>query len=313
MNSWITKFLKPKIKSLFQKRSSENKENLWTTCECKNLIYKEDLQSNLNCCPKCGSHHKLTCNERFKIFFDNGEYELLDFPIPAEDPLGFSDIKKYTDRLNEAKRKTGQKDAVAIATGKINGMDVTVGAQDFRFIGGSFSTASAEGFLHGAQHAIDNKNPFIFFSCTGGVRVMENLLSLSGMTKSVIAVRELKKNRLPFISVLTNPTAGGCTASYSTLGDVLIAEKGAIIAFAGARVISNTLKSNDLPMDFQKSEWVQEHGGLDLVLERKYIKSSITTLLNVLLKKAETQVNTDATNVVAIDEGLQKSFKSVRS
>ena len=155
--NWISKFLKPKLKSLFKKKSSLSNETLWTTCECKNLIYKEDLHKNLNCCPKCGSHHKLTSQERFQIFFDNKEFEILQTPIPKEDPLKFFDNKSYKDRLRDAKKKTRQDDAVLIATGKVQNTDVTVGAQDFRFIGGSFGAASGEAFIHGAQHAITNR------------------------------------------------------------------------------------------------------------------------------------------------------------
>ena len=308
--NWITKFLKPKIKSLFQKRSSENKENLWTTCECKNLIYKEDLQSNLNCCPKCGAHHKLTCKERFEVFFDDKEFEIIETPLPKDDPLNFVDSKKYTDRLKAARKKTNQDDAVSMATGKLQDIQVTVGAQDFRFIGGSFGAASGEAFIHGVQHAIENKTPFIFFSCSGGQRMMESSIALMQMTRTVLAVNELKKHNLPYIVVLTNPTTGGVTASWAMLGDILIGEPRAVIAFAGRRVIQDTVRET-LPEEFQKSEYVRDHGGIDLVIERKYLRSSIGTLLSVLLKKAETQANTDAANVVTLDKSLQRSSKAL--
>jgi acetyl-CoA carboxylase carboxyl transferase subunit beta len=308
--NWITKFLKPKIKSLFQKRSSENKENLWTTCECKNLIYKEDLQSNLNCCPKCGAHHKLTCKERFEVFFDDKEFEIIETPLPKDDPLNFVDSKKYTDRLKAARKKTNQDDAVSMATGKLQDIQVTVGAQDFRFIGGSFGAASGEAFIHGVQHAIENKTPFIFFSCSGGQRMMESSIALMQMTRTVLAVNELKKHNLPYIVVLTNPTTGGVTASWAMLGDILIGEPRAVIAFAGRRVIQDTVRET-LPEEFQKSEYVRDHGGIDLVIERKYLRSSIGTLLSVLLKKAETQANTDAANVVTLDKSLQRSSKAI--
>jgi acetyl-CoA carboxylase carboxyl transferase subunit beta len=308
--NWITKFLKPKIKSLFQKRSSENKENLWTTCECKNLIYKEDLQNNLNCCPKCGAHHKLTCLERFEVFFDDKEFEIIETPLPKDDPLNFVDSKKYTDRLKAARKKTNQDDAVSMATGKLQDIQVTVGAQDFRFIGGSFGAASGEAFIHGVQHAIENKTPFIFFSCSGGQRMMESSIALMQMTRTVLAVNELKKHNLPYIVVLTNPTTGGVTASWAMLGDILIGEPRAVIAFAGRRVIQDTVRET-LPEDFQKSEYLRDHGGIDLVIERKYLRSSIGTLLSVLLKKAETQANTDAANVVTLDKSLQRSSKAI--
>ena len=159
--NWITKFIKPKIKSLFEKQSSKVEENLWTTCGCKNLIYKEDMDANQKVCPKCGAHHKLTCKERFETFFDNKEFELIETPLPKDDPLKFEDKKKYADRLKAARKLTGQDDAVLIAKGKIQNNTVIVGAQDFRFIRGSFGAASGEAFIAGAQHAIENKNPFI--------------------------------------------------------------------------------------------------------------------------------------------------------
>ena len=308
--NWITKFIKPKIESLFKKKTSDSDQVLWTTCECKNLIYKEDLQKNFNCCPKCGSHHKLSCAERFKIFFDDKEYKLIDTPQPKDDPINFVDTKKYKDRLKSARKITKQDDAVAIATGRVENIQVTVGAQDFRFIGGSFGAASGEAFIHGVQHAIDNKSPFIFFSCSGGQRMMESSIALMQMSRTVLAVNELKKNNIPFIVVLTNPTTGGVTASWAMLGDILIAEPKATIGFAGRRVIQDTVRET-LPEEFQTAEYVKDHGGLDLVVERKYLRSTIATLLSVLLKKGETQVNTDTSNVVTLDSSLQKSSKAI--
>ena len=215
--NWITKFIKPKIKSLFKKRSENTSENLWTTCGCKNLVYKEDLKTNFNCCPKCGSHHKLSCRERFDLFFDDGQYEIINTPIPQEDPLNFVDNKKYTDRLKTARKITNQDDAILIATGNVNGVKVTVGAQDFRFIGGSFGAASGEAFIAGVQHSIDNNIPLIFFSCSGGQRMMESSIALMQMSRTTLAVNELKNKNIPYIVVLTNPTTGGVTASWAML------------------------------------------------------------------------------------------------
>jgi acetyl-CoA carboxylase carboxyl transferase subunit beta len=308
--NWITKFIKPKIASLFKKKTAESEQVLWTTCECKNLIYKEDLQKNLNCCPKCGAHHKLTCVERFEIFFDNKEFSLISTPLPKDDPINFTDKKKYTDRLKLARKITKQDDAVAISTGKVNDIEVTVGAQDFRFIGGSFGAASGEAFIHGIQHAIDNKNPFIFFSCSGGQRMMESAIALMQMSRTVLAVNELKKNNLPYIVVLTNPTTGGVTASWAMLGDILIGEKGAVIGFAGRRVIQDTVRET-LPSEFQSAEWVKDHGGIDLVEDRKNLRNAISALISVLLKKEEAQANTDESNVVTLSKSPQKSTKAL--
>ena len=303
--NWITKFIKPKIKSLFEKKSSTVNENLWTTCGCKNLIYKEDLLTNLKCCPKCGAHHKLSCKERFEIFFDNKEFELIETPLPNDDPLSFEDNKKYTDRLKAARKITNQNDAVLIAKGKVKDIEVVVGAQDFRFIGGSFGAASGEAFIAGIQHSIENNYPFIFYSCSGGQRMMESSIALMQMSRTALAVNELKKKRIPYIVILTNPTTGGVTASWAMLGDILIAEPKATIGFAGRRVIQDTVRET-LPEEFQTAEYVKDHGGIDLVVERKYLNSTIGTLLNVLLKKAEAQDKKEPTNVT-VDPSIQSA------
>ena len=302
--NWITKFIKPKIKSLFEKRSSKVETNLWTTCGCKNLIYSEDMNSNQKVCPKCGEHHKLTCKERFETFFDNKEFEIIKTPLPKDDPLNFKDKKKYTDRLFAARKLTGQDDAVLIANGKVKNIDVVVGAQDFRFIGGSFGAASGEAFIAGAQHSIENKMPYIFFSCSGGQRMHESSIALMQMSRTTLAVNELKKKNIPFIVVLTNPTTGGVTASWAMLGDILISEPKSVIGFAGRRVIQDTVKET-LPDDFQTAEYVKEHGGIDLIVERQYLNSTIGTLLNVLLKKVEARAKKESN--VKVDQSLQSA------
>ena len=304
--NWISKFIKPKIKSLFKKKTSSSEETLWISCECKNLIYKDDFKLNFNCCTKCGAHHKVSCKDRFRMFFDNGLFEIIDSPIPAEDPLNFVDNKKYKDRLRDARKKTGQNDAILIAKGKVKNIDVTVGAQDFRFIGGSFGAASGEAFITGVQHAINNKTPLIFFSCSGGQRMMESSIALMQMTRTTLAINELKKNNLPYIVVLTDPTTGGVTASWGMLGDILIAEPKATIGFAGRRVIQDTVRET-LPEEFQTAEYVKDHGGIDLVIERKYLNSTIGTLLSVMLKKSETQAKKENTNAITIDQSLQSA------
>ena len=302
--NWITKFIKPKISSLFKKRSSKVEENLWTACGCKNLIYKEDMDSNQKVCPKCGEHHKLTCKERFETFFDNKDFELIETPLPKDDPLNFVDKKKYTDRLKAARELTGQSDAVLIAKGKVQGIDVVTGAQDFRFIGGSFGAASGEAFIAGAQNTLENNFPYIFFSCSGGQRMHESSIALMQMSRTALAVNELKKKNIPFIVILTNPTTGGVTASWAMLGDILISEPKSVIGFAGRRVIQDTVRET-LPDDFQTAEYVKDHGGIDLIVERKYLNSTIGTLLNVLLKKAEAQAKQESN--VTVDQSLQSA------
>ena len=302
--NWITKFIKPKIKSLFEKRSSKVEENLWATCSCKNLIYKEDLETNLKVCPKCGEHHKLTCKERFQTFFDNKEFELIETPLPSDDPLNFEDKKKYKDRLSAARKLTGQDDAVLIAKGKVQKIDVIVGAQDFRFIGGSFGAASGEAFIAGAQNAIEKKIPYIFFSCSGGQRMHESSIALMQMSRTALAVNEIKKKNIPFIVILTNPTTGGVTASWAMLGDILIGEPKSVIGFAGRRVIQDTVRET-LPDDFQTAEYVKDHGGLDIIVERQYLNTTIGTLLNVLLKKTEAKAKQESN--VKVDQPLQSA------
>ena len=220
--------------------------------------------------------------------------------------LEFVDNKKYKDRLRDARKKTGQNDAILIAKGKIKNIDVTVGAQDFRFIGGSFGAASGEAFITGVQHGINNKTPLVFFSCSGGQRMMESSIALMQMTRTTLAINELKKNNLPYIVVLTDPTTGGVTASWGMLGDILIAEPKATIGFAGRRVIQDTVRET-LPEEFQTAEYVKDHGGIDLVVERKYLNSTIGTLLSVMLKKSETQAKKETTNVITIDKSLQSA------
>ena len=230
---------------------------------------------------------------------------MLDYPIPKDDPLNFEDNKKYVDRLKVAREITKQNDAVLIAKGQVKEIDVVVGAQDFRFIGGSFGAASGEAFIAGIQHSIENGKPFIFFSCSGGQRMMESSIALMQMSRTALAVNELKKNNIPYIVVLTNPTTGGVTASWAMLGDILIAEPKATIGFAGRRVIENTVKET-LPEEFQTAEYVKDHGGIDLVVERKYLNSTIGTLLNVLLKKEEARAKNELSNVT-IDKSLQSA------
>jgi len=305
--NWITKFIKPRIKSLFKKKLSDNKETLWSTCECKNLIYKDDLFNNLSVCPSCGFHHKLTCEERFKIFFDNKEYEILETPLPKDDPLKFP---KYSEKLKQSREKTKQSDAVLIANGKLDDTHITVGAQNFSFIGGAVGAASGEAFIHGVQHAINNKTPFIFFSCSGGQKMQEGAIALMQMTRTVLAVNELKKNNLPYIVVMTNPTTGGVSASFAALGDILIGEPKSVIAFAGRRVIQNTVKE-ELPEDFQTAEFVKDHGGIDLVVERKYLRSTISTLISILLKKKEVKNISEMNDVTDLNDTLQKTSKAV--
>ena len=308
--NWITKFIKPKLKKLFKKQSQSIEGALWTTCTCQELIYKEDLHKNYFVCPKCDSHQKISCVDRFKIFFDNSQFEILKTPSPPDDPLNFVDTKKYFDRLSAARKLTNQDDAVMIASGKLKGINVTVGAQNFSFIGGSVGAASGEAFIHGVQHAIDNQNPFIFFSCSGGQRMMESAIALQQMSRTVLAVNELKNNNLPYIVVLTNPTTGGVSASYVMIGDLLISEPKATIGFSGRRVVEQTI-GETLPDGFQTAEYVKEHGGIDMVISRKDLRNTIGTLLSILLKIKKSEVTKEDATIEAIEEPIQKTSEAV--
>ena len=274
-----------KIKKVIKRRATQEEidSSDWTSC-CKGPILKKDLEENLWICPSCNKHHRINCRQRFDIFFGKNNYEIINTPIPKDDPLGFEDSKKYTDRLKEARKKTNQDCAVMIARGNLNGINTTVGAINFDFIGGSVASAEGEAIITGIQHAIDNNNPFVFFPCGGGQRMMESPLALAQMTRTTLAVNELKKNKIPYIVCFTDPTAGGITASFAMLGDITLAEPNSLIAFAGRRVIQATVKE-DLPENFQRAEYVQECGFVDLIVERKDLQQKIFSLLSILLKK----------------------------
>jgi len=286
--NWITKIIKAgeKIKSAIHKRAT--KEDIansdWTSC-CKGPILKKDLEKNLWVCPDCNKHHKIKPSQRFDILFGKNNYEIFKTPIPKDDPLGFFDIKSYKDRLKSARRKTGMNCGMMVVSGTVNNIKITAVASDFDFLGASIASAEGEAFLYGIQHAIENKTPFVCFSSGGGMRMMESLISLSQMARTSLGINELKKNNLPYLVCLTDPTAGGITASYAMLGDIHIAESDhALIAFAGRSVIEGTIKES-LPENFQKSRYVQKAGFVDLIVDRKDLAEKIGTLLSILLKK----------------------------
>ncbi len=285
--NWITKIIKAgeKIKTAIHKRAS--KEDVansdWTSC-CRGPILKKDLEQNLFVCPDCNKHHRIKPHQRFDILFGKDNYEIFKTSVPKDDPLNWTDSKSYKDRLKSARKKTGLDCSMVVASGSINGIKVTTVASDFDFMGASIGAAEGEAFLFAAQHAIENKEAFLVISTGGGMKMQESLISLSQMTRTTLAVNEVKAAGLPYIVLLTDPTAGGITASYAMLGDIHIAEPGALIAFAGARVIQGTVKE-ELPEGFQKSEYIEKTGFIDLIVERKDLASKIGTLLSILLKQ----------------------------
>ena len=297
--NWIKKVLNisEKIKKVIRERPSKEdvEKSNWTTC-CAGPILKTELQENQWVCKSCGKHHRISCKNRFDLFFGKDNYEIIDTPVPIDDPLNWHDSKPYTSRLKSARKATGQKCAVMIAIGKVNGVTITAGAINFQFIGGSVGSAEGEAIIYGIQHAIDNQNPFVFFPSGGGQRMHESPIALTQMTRTTLAVNELKNKKLPYIICFTDPTAGGITASFASLGDVAISEPGALIAFAGRRVIEATVKEK-LDENFQKAERVLECGFIDLIIERKDLSEKIATLLKILLKKnsVESAINIDET------------------
>ena len=297
--NWIKKVLNigEKIKKVIRERPSKEdvEKSNWTTC-CAGPILKTELQENQWVCKSCGKHHRISCKNRFDLFFGKDNYEIIDTPVPIDDPLDWHDSKPYTSRLKSARKATGQKCAVMIASGKVNGVTITAGAINFQFIGGSVGSAEGEAIIYGIQHAIDNQNPFVFFPSGGGQRMHESPIALTQMTRTTLAVNELKNKKLPYIICFTDPTAGGITASFASLSDVAISEPGALIAFAGRRVIEATVKEK-LDENFQKAERVLECGFIDLIIERKDLSEKIATLLKIMLKQnsVESAINIDET------------------
>jgi len=285
--NWIKKTLRfgEKIKRIIKKRASKEEiaNSDWASC-CKGPILKKDLEDNLWVCPSCNKHHRISPRQRFDVIFGKKNYEVLKTPIPQDDPLNWSDSKSYKDRLQAARKKTGMDCGMMVINTNIQNVKITAIASDFDFVGGSIGAAEGEAFLYGVQQAIENKQPFVVFTSGGGMRMMESLISLSQMTRTTLAINELKKNNLPYIVVLTDPTAGGITASYAMLGDIHLAEPGALIAFAGARVIQGTVRE-ELPNGFQRSEYVEKTGFVDLIVERKDLREKLGSLLSILLKK----------------------------
>ncbi len=295
--NWITekfKRFKPKLKNLFRvKIGPEGK--LWENCSCGAVLYKQDLKENLYVCTACQKHHRINPRERFDIFFDEGQYQEISPLLPMDDPLNFTDSKSYTKRLATAREETGQHDSVLLATGKVNNVYVVSGAMNFNFIGGSVGRAAGEAFVTGAEFALTNRLSYVFFSCSGGMRMQESMFSLMQMPRMIAAINELKRANLPFISVCLDPTTGGTTASVALLGDINIAEPKALIAFAGARVIKETVRE-ELPPEFQTAEYLLEKGQIDLVVERKDLPKTISTLILQLTNPNKTFLS-ESTNI----------------
>jgi acetyl-CoA carboxylase carboxyl transferase subunit beta len=257
-------------------------EGLWVKCEsCRQIIWKKDLEENLNVCPKCGKHFRIDARTRLGLLLDNGEYETFSDNLKSTDPLKFVDLKAYSDRLDKAREETELNDAVINARGKLNGRDVIVSAMEYNFIGGSMGAVVGEMITRAIEESLKTQRPLIIISASGGARMMEGALSLMQLAKISAALARLDEAKIPYISVLTDPTTGGVTASFAMLGDLNIGEPGALIGFAGPRVIEQTIRQK-LPPGFQRSEFLLEHGMLDAVVPRKEMKAYIARALEFM-------------------------------
>jgi len=287
--AWFKKARKP-IASSTAEKPSRVPEGLWIKCPgCTQLIYKKDLDESLNVCPKCGHHFRISATERLRAIFDDGRYTE-HFPnLISLDPLQFTDTKPYRQRLQHTISSTGLKDAIIVATGTLDGLDVVVAAMEYSFIGGSMGVVVGEKIARAVEMALERRQPVIVISCSGGARMMEGALSLMQMAKVSAALARLDRAKLPFVSILTDPTTGGVTASFAMLGDLNIAEPKALIGFAGPRVIEQTIKQK-LPEGFQRSEFLVEHGMLDLVVDRRDMKTTLARALRFM--RAEPAVMT---------------------
>ena len=285
--SWFQKLLPPKIK---RREDSDIKKSvpdgLWHKCpSCEAVLYHADLEKNHSVCPKCNHHHRITARTRLDWLLDTeGRFEIGSEVLPI-DTLKFKDQKKYSDRLIDAKRNTGEDDSVVVLQGSIHALPVVVAAFEFTFMGGSMGSVAGERFVRGVQVALEQKCPFICFAASGGARMQEGLLSLMQMAKTSAALTQLSQEKLPFISVLTDPTMGGVSASFAFLGDVVIGEPGALIGFAGARVIEQTVRET-LPDGFQRAEFLLEHGAIDMIVDRRQMRDQLATLITLLTKQA---------------------------
>tara|TARA_B110000971_G_scaffold220259_1_gene263374 strand:+ start:1677 stop:2549 length:873 start_codon:yes stop_codon:yes gene_type:complete len=280
--NWIKNFVRPRFPSVFREHD-DTPDNLWDACKkCGEMIFHRDLEVLQKVCPGCDHHMRIGASTRFEALFDKGAFELIAVPEVPHDPLKFKDQKKYAERLKDARAKTGDRDAVKVAKGTIGGQTSIIAVQDFHFMGGSLGMAAGEAVVTAGQAALENNAPLIMVAAAGGARMQEGILSLMQMPRTTVIVQQLRERGLPYIVLLTDPTTGGVTASYGMLGDVHIAEPGALIGFAGPRVIQDTIKEK-LPEGFQRAEYLLEHGMVDMVVHRHKLAETLANLLDLLM------------------------------
>ncbi len=283
--SWLQKLLPPKIKRDTGSPKKAVPEGLWSKCSaCETVLYRTDLEKNLQVCPKCAHHNRINARERLDGLLDiEGRYEIGAEVLPV-DTLKFKDSKRYIDRISEAREASAEQDALVVMQGSIKAVPAVVAAFEFKFLGGSMGSVVGERFVRGVQVCLDQRLPFICFTATGGARMQEGVLSLMQMAKTCGAVTQLAQEKLPFISVLTDPTMGGVSASFAMIGDVVIAEPGALIGFAGPRVIEQTVRGK-LPEGFQRAEFLLAHGAIDMIVDRREMRNKLAHLLTLLQKQ----------------------------
>jgi acetyl-CoA carboxylase carboxyl transferase subunit beta len=283
--NWITNFVRPKIKSLWSETKPDTPDNLWRKCpSCSGMIFHRDLDAAQYVCMHCDNHMRIGAVARMKNLFDEGAWDDISLPEVPLDPLKFKDEKRYADRLREARAKTGELDALKAARGNINGVRTTIAIQSFDFMGGSLGMAVGEGLIAAMRSAIDHRTPFVLFTASGGARMQEGILSLMQMPRVTIAVQMLREAGLPYIVCHTDPTTGGVTASYAMLGDIHVSEPGALIGFAGPRVIENTIREK-LPEGFQRAEYLLDHGMVDMVVHRHKMREALGRVLKLLARR----------------------------
>jgi acetyl-CoA carboxylase carboxyl transferase subunit beta len=279
--NWISNVVRPKIRSFLRR---EVPENLWVKCpDTGQLVFYKDLEANQFVIPNSNYHMRMGATARLKSLFDEGAFDEIAYPEVPLDPLKFRDERRYVDRLKDARQKTGMPDAIRLATGELEGLPVVAAVQDFDFMGGSLGMAAGEAVIRGLETAVERGSPFILFAASGGARMQEGILSLMQMPRTTVGVQMLREARKPYIVVMTNPTTGGVTASYAMLGDIHLAEPGALICFAGPRVIEQTIREK-LPEGFQRAEYLRDHGMVDMVVHRHQLRATLARLCRVLTK-----------------------------
>lgn len=299
--NWLKNFVPPKLRKLVGAQK-EIPDNLWHQCTgCTQMIFHRDLEKNQHVCQHCGHHLRLRAEERLALLFDGGEYELVALDQAIADPLKFRDLKKYPDRMKDARNKTGKDDALSVAVGSLGGHKTVIAAFDFAFMGGSMGIAVGDGLLSAARRAIAEQAPLVVVPSSGGARMQEGILSLMQMTRSTIAIEEVKEAGLPYIVVLTDPTTGGVSASFAMLGDVAIAEPGCIVGFAGQRVIEQTIRET-LPEGFQRAEYLLDHGMVDMVVHRHDLPATLARIIGLLLNAKSEDAPMPEQEVLAIEE-----------